>query len=76
MENIAELKSRVVNEIMEVNDAYLLADIIEILHTSNLKTSFKQLTINELNARIDKSEENFRNGQFKSVDSLIEKYNR
>jgi hypothetical protein len=76
MGNIAELKSRVVDEIMGVNDAYLLTEIVEILHASNLRNSFKQLTINELNDRINKSEENFRKGEYKSVNSLIEKYNR
>lgn len=76
MENIAELKSRVVSEIMEVNDAYLLTEIVEILHTSSIIKKFKKLTISELNSRIDKSEANFRNGEFVGVDVLINKYNK
>jgi hypothetical protein len=34
------------------------------------------LTIDELNTRIGKSEENFKNGKFKNVDALIDKYNK
>lgn len=35
---------------------------------------FKTISIEELNSRIDKSEDDFKNGRYKTTSQLLEKY--
>jgi hypothetical protein len=37
--------------------------------------SFKPMSIKEFNERIDKSENDFKNGRYKSTSELLRKYN-
>ena len=37
--------------------------------------SFKPMSIKEFNERIDKSENDFKNGRYKSTSELLKKYN-
>lgn len=39
------------------------------------EANFNPMSINELNERIDQSENDFRNGDFKSTSDLLKKYN-
>jgi uncharacterized small protein (DUF1192 family) len=39
------------------------------------EANFKPMTVNELNERIDQSENDFASGDFKSTSDLLKKYN-
>jgi len=42
--------------------------------TADTKNEFQPLTVDELNARISKSEEDFKNKKFKTTNELLSKY--
>ena len=39
------------------------------------KSDFKPMSLKEFNGRIDKSENDFKNGKYKSTSELLKKYN-
>ncbi len=43
---------------------------------SNIENDFKPFTIEELNERISKSEDDFKNGRYKTTSELLSKYSK
>ncbi|WP_396172391.1 hypothetical protein [Flavobacterium sp.] len=52
-------------------------NLLKMKSTSELEQepSFKPMSIKEFNERIDKSENDFKNGRYKSTSELLRKYN-
>jgi len=69
-------KIEFVQEFLKLENEEIVA-ILEVVmkqQTSNTEDPFKPMTIDELNARIDRSEEDFKNGRYKSTEELLDKY--
>ncbi|MFP9097533.1 hypothetical protein ACLI09_00640 [Flavobacterium sp. RHBU_24] len=69
-------KIEFVQEFLKLENEEIVA-ILEVVmkqQTANTEDAFKPMTIDELNARIDKSEDDFKNGRYKSTEELLDKY--
>lgn len=51
-----------------------LENILKTAYTNPEESDFKPMTVEEFNERIDKSESNFENNQFKSSSDLLSKF--
>jgi hypothetical protein len=61
---------------LENEETIAILEIVMKQQTSNTDTDdhFKPMTVDELNARIDRSEDDFRNGRYKTSEQLLAKY--
>ncbi|MCW4470367.1 hypothetical protein OGH69_15440 [Flavobacterium sp. MFBS3-15] len=69
-------KIEFVQEFLKLDDEETIA-ILEIVmrqQFSHNEDTFKPMTIAELNTRIDRSEDDFRNGRYKTSAELLAKY--
>lgn len=74
---IDEVKVKVVHDILEIQDEEIILGIENLLISITASDPpFKPMTISELNARIDKSEKDFENGDFVKAEDLLAKYEK
>jgi len=69
-------KIEFVQEFLKLENEEIVA-ILEVVmkqQTSNTEDPFKPMTIDELNARIDRSEEDFRHGRYKTSAELLARF--
>lgn len=69
-------KIEFVQEFLKLENEEIVA-ILEVVmkqQTSNTEDTFKPMTIDELNARIDRSEEDFRQGRYKTSAELLARF--
>jgi hypothetical protein len=69
-------KIEFVQEFLKLENEEIVA-ILEVVmkqQTSNIEDPFKPMTIDELNARIDRSEEDFRQGRYKTSAELLARF--
>lgn len=52
-----------------------LVSLFENILNSETKEDLKPMTIEEFNSRIDQSEKDFKNGDYKTHEEVFEKYN-
>lgn len=82
MQNKMNLQSRkieFIEEFLKIQDEDLLSQFENLLKNKNKKEIdenefFKPISIQEFNNRIAKSEDDFKNGNYKATSQLLEKY--
>ena len=75
--NIDEVKVKLVHDILEIQDEQLLLGIENLLLSiSSNHEKFVPMSIEELNERIVKSEQDFADGKFIAAEELITKYSK
>lgn len=69
-------KIEFVQKFLKIQNEELLSQLENLLkkESSSKSLSIMPMSIDELNARIDQSEEDFKKGKFKSSTELLEKY--
>jgi enoyl-CoA hydratase/carnithine racemase len=67
-------KLEFIREFLKVGNEVVLAKLEEVLKNAGSSIESDLLTESELNARITRSEEDFREGRFKSQDQIEKKY--
>ena len=69
-------KIEFVQKFLKIQNEELLSKLENLLNkkSSSKSHSISPMSIDELNARIDQSEKDFKTGKFKSSDELLEKY--
>jgi len=69
-------KIEFVQKFLKIQNEELLSQLENLLKkkSSSKSISISPMSIDELNARIDQSEEDFKKGKFKSSTELLEKY--
>ena len=69
-------KIEFVQKFLKIQNEELLSQLENLLKkkSSSKSLSISPMSIDELNARIDQSEEDFKKGKFKSSTELLEKY--
>jgi len=69
-------KIEFVQEFLKLQSEEVISQLEKLLKKETKKNDrdLKPLTIEELNSRIDQSEDDFRNGRFKTTSQLLEKY--
>ena len=75
--NLETRKIEFVQQFLKLQNEELISRLEKTLRKENKNSEervFKQITHNELNIRIDKSESDFRNERFKSSSQLLVKY--
>ena len=71
-------KIEFIQEFLKIQSVDVISRLEKILKNetkSDHKISLEPLSIDELNKRIDKSENDFKNGRYKSTSELLKKYN-
>ena len=76
---VMDLQSRkieFVQEFLKLQSEEVISQLEKLLkkETKKIDSDLKPMTIEELNSRIDQSEDDFRNGRFKTTSQLLEKY--
>nr|WP_322624910.1 hypothetical protein [uncultured Flavobacterium sp.] len=69
-------KIEFVQEFLKLENEEIIA-ILEVVmkqQTSGNEDHFKPMTVEELNARIDRSEEDFKNGRYKTSAELLARF--
>lgn len=73
-----DLKTRkieFVQEFLKLQSEEIISLLESVLkRQTSTEADFKPMSITELNVRIDKSEEDFKNGRYKSTEELLAKY--
>ena len=76
--NLEARKIEFVKEFLSVESEDIISHLESILRNSKnpnaVKNSFKPMTEDELNKRIDQSEEDFKNNRFKTSAELLRKF--
>ena len=75
--NLEARKIEFVKEFLSVESEDIISDLEKILKNKNpnfAKNSFKPMTEDKLNKRIDQSEEDFKNNRFKTSAELLRKF--
>jgi hypothetical protein len=69
-------KNEFIQKILNLQNEELMFELENTLKKATTKQNLelKPLSIEELNARIDQSELDFKNGKFKSSEELLSKY--
>ncbi len=67
-------KLEFIREFLKVGNEVVLAKLEEVLKNAGSSIESDLLTESELNARITRSEEDFREGRFKSQNQIEKKY--
>ncbi|MWB93412.1 hypothetical protein GON26_03500 [Flavobacterium sp. GA093] len=68
-----------VQEFLKLQSEEVITQLENLLHKKNSRIiaeeiSFEPMSIEEFNTRIDKSEQDFKNGKFKTSEQLLAKY--
>lgn len=75
--NIDEVKVKLVHDILEIQDEHLLLGIENLLLSiSSNHEKFVPMSIEELDERIVKSEQDFTDGNYIAAEELITKYSK
>ena len=75
--NLEARKIEFVKEFLSVESEDVISHLENILKNNNpnvVKNSFKPMTKEELNKRIDQSEEDFKKNRFKTSEELLRKF--
>lgn len=75
--NIQTRKIEFIQEFLKIQNEEAISqfeNLLKRLKNNDSKNSFKPMTIDELNKRIDKSEDDFKNNKYKSSSQLLSKY--
>lgn len=75
--DIQTRKIEFVRKFLSLEDEKILSLFEKLLTENQVKkeqSHFKPMSVLELNARIDKSEDDFKNGRYKSTSELLDKY--
>ena len=72
-------KIEFVQEFLKIQSEELISQLENLLKNKNKKDVnesefFKPISIEEFNTRIDQSENDFKNGKYKTTSELLEKY--
>jgi hypothetical protein len=72
-------KIKFVQEFLKLQSEEVISQLENLLKNRNKKNVgedeiFKTISIEEFNGRIDKSEDDFKNGRYKTTSELLEKY--
>jgi len=72
-------KIEFVQEFLKIQSEELISQLENLLKNKNKKDInesefFKPISIEEFNTRIDQSENDFKNGKYKTTSELLEKY--
>ena len=67
-------KIEFIQEFLKLQSEEVISQLEKLLKSKRSLQNFEPLTVAELNSRIDKSENDFRNGNFKTSSELLEKY--
>lgn len=72
-------KIEFVQEFLKLQSEEVISQLENLLKNRNKKDVdedeiFKTISIEEFNSRIDKSEDDFKNGRYKTTSQLLEKY--
>ena len=66
-------KIEFVQEFLKLQSEEVIAQFEKLLKEKT-ENEFKPMSVSELNARIDQSESDFKNGKFKTTSELLSKY--
>ncbi|MFY0672249.1 MAG: hypothetical protein JXQ87_02515 [Bacteroidia bacterium] len=69
---IQDRKITLIEKFLKINDEQLIKQIEELVSAE--EDDFIPFSVEELNERIEKSEDDFRNGRFKTSRELLKKY--
>ncbi len=75
--NIETRKIEFIKEFLKVQSEDLIAKLEQVLrkeYTAEEEKEIKPMSVEELNNRIDSSEEDFKNDRFKTSDEMLKKY--
>ncbi len=76
--NLMDLQTRkieFVQEFLKIQSEELISQLENLLkNKSNVNDLFNPMSIEEFNNRIDQSEDDFKNGRYKTTSQLLEKY--
>ena len=75
--DLSSIKLLFIHEFLKINNEKTIAQLEMVLKQEveiNPADKFTAFTIEELEARIKQSEEDFLDGKFKSTDELLKKY--
>lgn len=72
-------KIEFVQEFLKIQSEEVISQLENLLKSKNAKgvdenEFFKPISIDEFNIRIDQSENDFKNGKYKTTSELLEKY--
>lgn len=72
-------KIEFIQEFLKIQSEEVISQLENLLKNKNTKDVdenefFKPISIKELNFRIDQSENDFKNGKYKTTSELLEKY--
>ena len=68
-------KIQFVQAFLKLQSEEIISQLESVLkRQTHTDADFEPMSIAELNARIDKSEEDFKNGRYKSTEELLAKY--
>lgn len=78
--NIETRKLTFIQEFLKLQSEEVISQFENLLKNKSIieaeqDSNFKPMTIKEFNERIDKSENDFKNGKFKTTTELLKKYN-
>ena len=75
--NIETRKIEFIKEFLKVQSEDIIAKLEQVLrkeYTAEEEKEIKPMSVEELNNRIDSSEEDFKNDRFKTSDEMLKKY--
>lgn len=75
--DIQALKIQLAQDILNLDDQELLSDIEKILQQSRAKKyeeNLSSFSLQEMNDRIDRAEEEISNGKYKTSEELLKKF--
>ena len=67
-------KIEFVQEFLKLQSEEVISQFENLLKLKKIKDDFKPMSLEEFNKGIDKSENDFKNGRYKSSAELLEKY--
>ncbi|AWK06876.1 hypothetical protein HYN56_22660 [Flavobacterium crocinum] len=70
-------KIEFVKEFLKIQSEELISQLENLLKSKDISDDndfFKPMSIEEFNNRIDQSEDDFKNGRYKTTSQLLEKY--
>jgi hypothetical protein len=67
-------KIEFIQKFLKLQSEEVISQFENLMKKRNKKDSFKPMSVEDLNKRIDQSEDDFKNGRYKTSSELLAKY--
>jgi hypothetical protein len=74
MMDLQTRKIEFIQKFLKLQSEEVISQFENLMKKRNKKDSFKPMSVEDLNKRIDQSEDDFKNGRYKTSSELLAKY--